>query len=313
MGDNGKSERKLREDREKDRRNIEGRIRRRSRSGASHPFFITLPFLGGRQSARDVRLGEGIKLSARQPRASLSLVFVVVAWLRTAAPPPTSAAEAARWLLAHGASPNLRNANGATPLHFAHAVEHAPTHDAIVALLRDGGADAAISGRSSLWAGKQTAARLLGEPPPAGERGAAANADASGATTLPRPLSFNELSRLGSEIAFDNAAYAPLVLAARHGDADAVRAWCACHAAAMDVDGPPGRRGTSALAHAASGGSLACLRILLDAGALVEHGGAGGANALHYATFKMHRACAERLLAAPGARAALAARGTSAL
>ena len=73
--------------------------------------------------------------------------------------------------------------------------------------------------------------------------------------------------------------------AARDGDAAAVTAWCAAHPGM--VDGPPGWAGSTALAHAASGGSRATVEVLLAAGADQNHRtGTFGATALHYATFK---------------------------
>ena len=88
-------------------------------------------------------------------------------------------------------------------------------------------------------------------------------------------------------------------------------AWLDAHPG-FDVDGRPGS-GTTALAHAASGGSRETVRLLLERGADVTRVSTTGANALHYATFKMHRHVAELLLRAPGAQQALAARGSSAL
>ena len=124
---------------------------------------------------------------------------------------------------------------------------------------------------------------------------------------------FWRLAGLGSLLAFGEVEYAPLVEAAREGDEDAVREWLARHTPHMSPDGPPGYTGTTALAHAASGGSSECVRLLLDAGADVRLPRPPRANALHYAAFKLHRQCAAVLRGAPHADEALRAHGNSAL
>jgi len=78
-------------------------------------------------------------------------------------------------------------------------------------------------------------------------------------------------------------------------------------------DGPDGYRGTTALAHAASGGSVDCVKLLLAARADVRLPKPPRANALHYAAFKLQRHCATVLCNAPHASEALAAFGNSAL
>jgi ankyrin repeat protein len=66
-----------------------------------------------------------------------------------------------------------------------------------------------------------------------------------------------------------------------------VREWLS--RAPTHPDGPDGYAGTTALAHAASGGSSECVRLLLAARADVRLPRSPRANALHYAAFKMHR------------------------
>ena len=62
-----------------------------------------------------------------------------------------------------------------------------------------------------------------------------------------------------------------------------------------DTDGPSGYSGTTALAHAASGGSSECVRLLLAARADVRLPHPPRANALHYAAFKVSRQPSARL------------------
>ena len=215
------------------------------------------------------------------------------------------------WLLAHGADANRPNANGATPLHFAFTIADDAQRRGVVDALRAAGADDALEGRSPLWPGAQSSRQLLGASEAAaadGTAGAGGGSVAAAASWQPR------LTRLGSLLAFGDLLYAPLVEAARNGDAAAVQGWIDAHHPEHSVDGPPGYAGTTALVHAASGGSAQCIALLLRAGADVRLPPPPRGNALHYATFRMHRHCAETLcLLAPGADEALRARGSSAL
>lgn len=213
------------------------------------------------------------------------------------------------WLLARGAEPNRPNANGATPLHFAFTIANDEKRRQIVDALRAAGADDALEGRSPLWSGAQSSRQLLGASETAadGTAGVAGGVVAAAASWQPR------LTRLGSLLAFGDLLYAPLVEAARNGDATAVQAWIGAHHPEHSVDGPPGYSGTTALVHAASGGSAECIALLLRAGADVRLPLPPRGNALHYATFRMHRHCAEQLCLAPGADEALRAHGSSAL
>ena len=169
-----------------------------------------------------------------------------------------------------------------------------------------------------MWEGERSAAELLYDGTAADGRVYSSSPlgcellRGSGPGHSVHMLSRPRLARLGSLLAFGEVEYAPLIEAAREGDEHAVQAWLDAHPSAHP-DGPSGYAGTTALAHAASGGSAECVRLLIAAGADVRMPRPPRANALHYAAFKMHRHVAAVLAAAPHATEALSARGNSAL
>ncbi|GMH58526.1 hypothetical protein TrRE_jg1183, partial [Triparma retinervis] len=150
--------------------------------------------------------------------------------------------DCARWLIGSGCSPNERNANGATPMHFA-------------------------GGEGEIL------------------------------------------------MAFGDLVYAPLIEMARDGDAQGVRGWMVENGGpgGMGVDGPEGWSGATALCHAASGGSLEVCRMLVEGGADVGRPREPRANAMHYATFKMHKGVFGYLKGVRGGREAKGRRGESQL
>jgi ankyrin repeat protein len=197
---------------------------------------------------------------------------------------------AAKWLVENGSSPDLPNDNGATPRHFLATVP-AKERGQIEEALGDPPA-AQAGGRSALWGSR---------------------------TISPEeaiPLSRTKLRQVGSLLAFGDVVYSQLIECARDGDVDGVRGWIAENGEAMGVDGPDGYAGTTALAHAASGGSAECVSLLLESGADVSLPKSPRSNALHYAAFKLHNRCADVLVAGGGeerVKRALESRGESAL
>ena len=210
--------------------------------------------------------------------------------------------DAVDWILGHGGDPNAKNVNGATPLHLVSVLPVGEKKTRIRLALVGAGAREEEIGRSSLWEGGRTAggASTEGLPPPP-------------------PLSKARLCLFGSLLAFGDLVYTPLVAASREGDVEAVQAWldaadrCPATGKVLNIDGPEDYVGTTALAHAASGGSAQVVAMLLAAGADVRLPLEPRANPLHYATFKMHRQCFEMLVKSKHAKDALASRGNSAL
>ena len=123
--------------------------------------------------------------------------------------------------------------------------------------------------------------------------------------------------RASLDAAFGDAVYSQLIEAARGGDLEGCIRWFKENDVGVEggigVDGPEGYRGSTALAHAASGGSCEVVSLLLQKGADARLPSAPQANALHYAAFKMHKRVYGVLRSSPGGDAAAAARGESQL
>lgn len=113
-------------------------------------------------------------------------------------------------------------------------------------------------------------------------------------------------------LAFGDVIYSQLIEAAREGDVGGVKVWIEDNPE-MSVDGPEGCGGTTALAHAASGGCAEVVELLLERGADVRLPKSPKSNSFHYAAFKMHRNVFRILKRAKGSEEALLSRGESEL
>lgn len=120
------------------------------------------------------------------------------------------------------------------------------------------GARRDVVGRSALWGGSERASGDVYEC--GGEEG--------------RGLAHSKLRNLGSLLAFGHVVYSQLVEAARAGDLEGCKRWFEENDADVEggvgVDGPEGHTGSTALAHAASGGSCEIVELLLSKGADVR-------------------------------------------
>ena len=203
--------------------------------------------------------------------------------------------EAVKWLLEEGADPNEVNEDGATPLHFAIKDKEGK---GIRDMLIKAGGDLSVKGKSAMWEGEKDVDEAI-----MCQRGKGG-------------MGNTRLKLIGSLMAFGDLIYAPLISMARDGDVEGVLRWLDENEGegGMDVDGPEGWEGSTALCHAASGGSLEVCRIL------VERGGANvglprepRANALHYSVFKMHKGVFNYLMGLEGGKEAKSRRGESQL
>jgi len=210
--------------------------------------------------------------------------------------------EAVQFLLENGADGNRRNENGATPMHFVKFVVDEGKRVKIKALLwlswcEQVAGGEQVLGKSALWGG------------------VALTASAVESSDL-KALSLGKMRAIGNVLAFGNVVYSKLIECAREGDVEGVRRWIGSEGSACHVDGPENYSRTTALAHAASGGSAACVELLLDAGADVSLPRSPRANGFHYCAYKLHRGCSEVMLRRGGkerVEQALGSRGESAL
>ena len=212
--------------------------------------------------------------------------------------------EAVVWLLDNGADPNGRNDYGSTPMHFAGGKEEGGGEGGreIFYVLKERGGTVDIRGRSGLWEGEKDVGGAREEQRVKGGMGS------------------TRLKLIGSLIAFGDLLYSPLITSSRDGDVQGVKKWIAENATPESdgsvlcgVDGPEDWEGSTALCHAASGGSLEVVKILVEAGADLSSPREPRANALHYSCFKMHKGVFSYLLSLPGGKEAARRRGESQL
>ncbi|GMI01830.1 hypothetical protein TrST_g10430 [Triparma strigata] len=237
--------------------------------------------MGALRSWRELNGGDGADIDGQSMRGGAGALHYAVLY---------GMEEAVKWLVEAGADVNKRNDWGATPLHFLSTVQGEEKRKRIALLLAKGGPNSSIKGRSALWGGEEKEA---------GE-------------VKGRGLGYQKLALLGSLLAFGDVIYSQLIEAAREGDLDTVRGWIKDNPE-MSVDGPEGYAGTTALAHAASGGSAEVVTLLLERGADVRLPKSPKSNSFHYAAFKMHRNCFRILKTAKGSEEALQSRGESEL